>query len=113
MDENKKGGATMHRARNAGTPAAICASNSPRAAALRLDPQCQRILLGGRLRDLNTLCEAYTAVECLLRPANECEKEAAVTEVPQRYLCSLLEVLNERMSELMFEAQQGFDGSEP
>jgi hypothetical protein len=74
-----------------------------------MSPEAWRALLPGYIKDLNRIERAYLAVELLVKPAGEGDKDNDLGDLPRSYLYALLTVLNNALSETQFEVWQAFE----
>ena len=91
-----------------------CTCTSPAAppggASLDLTPKSHRVLLRGRLDDLDELASAYRGVEDLLCPVRADDR---LETVDRGDFYNLLRTLNFRFVELLAEANDHFKGEQP
>lgn len=78
-----------------------------------LSPEAWRVLLSGRLDDLDRLERAYTAVEMLVMPAGPGEESNSLSALPRSYLYALLQVLNQNFADVIHEAHKAYERSGP
>jgi hypothetical protein len=77
----------------------------------QMNPESWRVLLRGRLDDLDNLHHAYCAVEQLAMPHGVGDEANSFGNLQREHLGSLLEILNDRFGGLLLEAREAYKGS--